>query len=481
MLNNNKIKIAIIVLMIFLTMIIVVSFLLPKILQSTKNPSEINNNLTTDKIKTSTNNQPIVGNTTSVNKLNNNNYKEYNDNKKQNVQKTTVSPTKTAQQHSYQQTNSTDNTNLSKTYVPRYRPVTIIPTKSYEGNNPQMLADLFSLLFNFGSSNNSTYDLSNISGLSENSEIQPTITPKPIGALLKKIGIYLMSDYSSGAKQIINAKPQIIKVMDPQYNNLLNAVKDYKKISPKGIVVLRFYETTRNLKYSINENPTVSAQDFHQKAIASGLALLRENKKLFDYIETPNELDSTPGWENGENITWLEKFWSEIINLNSQAGIKTCVASIPVGNPPGSYFEIKEKIQTFLPALIKTQQNNGAICYHAYSLEYTQDVSKETYSSLRYRLIHQAIKEIDPNLSNLPFILSETGIDQNGNPQESGWQARGTVQQYLDWIGWFDREISQDTYVLGATLYQIGDNYWSSFNLEPIAGWLAGRISNLPN
>lgn len=478
MLNNNKIQIAIIAAMIILTIIILVSFFLPKILQSTKNQSQIIGNLATDKTNISSKNKPIVKNTDGSNNLSSNDNRDYKNNKNYDAQNSLISPTKATQQQSDQQTNSTDNSNLSKTYIPRFRPVTIIPTKSYEGNNPQLLADLFGLLFNFGSSNNSTYDINNMNNLSQNSNVKPTITPTSTNLSLKKTGIYLMSDYSSGAKLIVNAKPQVIKVMDPQYNGLINAVKDYKKIFPKGIVVLRFYEIARNIKYSINEDPISSAQDFYQKVITPGLIALGDNKKLFDYIETPNELDSTPGWESSESIIWLTQFWEELIALNNNSGIKTCIASIPVGNPPGNNYEIKEKLRLFLPALIKAQQSGSAVCYHAYTLKYTQDLNEEIYTSLRYRLLHQFMTELDSSLSSLRFILSEAGVDQNGNPQESGWQARGGAQQYMNWIEWFDREISQDSYVIGATLYQIGDNYWSSFNLEPITGWLAGKISN---
>jgi len=489
MLKNKKIRVAIIVSMIILTVIIIISFIPPKILQSIKNQTNFFSKFPTAKTNSKTNNSPIVNNTNQTKNLNNNSNIDNKNNIKQTGQKDQkdiISPTKILQQQTDQQinkeTNSTKNNtvpNLSRKYLPRYRPVTIIPTipsKSYDTNSPQMLADLFGLLFNFGAPVNSIDEFSVSQYLTQELSPQPTTTPIVTMDYLQKTGVYLMSEYSEGAKKIIVAKPQILKVMDPQFNTTLNAVKEYKKIFPGGNVILRFYEATRNMKYSISDDPVLSAQNFYQKVIASGLKLLGENKKLFDYIEAPNELDSTPGWESLENILWLTKFWEELVSLNAKSGIKTCIASIPVGNPPGSYEEIKTKFQIFLPALQKAQQHGGAICYHAYSLEYSQDTNKEIYSSLRYRLIHQAITEIDPNLSNLQFVLSEAGIDQNGNPQESGWQARGGVQQYMNWIDWFDGQINQDNYVIGATLYQIGDGYWSSFNLEPIAGWLAGRL-----
>jgi hypothetical protein len=302
-------------------------------------------------------------------------------------------------------------------------------------------------------------------------------TAQPLNNRLSKTGIFILSGYSAGAKQIIGAKPQIIKIMDPQQNGgLLQAAKDFKDANAGGISVLRIYEGTQNKKYTLNDDPASSAKDFFQSVIVPALNSLGDNKKYFDYIETPNELDNTPGWETTENVTWLSKFWETLIGLNSQAGLRTCVGSIPVGNPPGSAAEIKNSLSFFATAFKKAVINNAAVCYHAYSLNYTTDVSQELASSLRYRIIHQAMSEIDPSFSTLPFILSEAGIDQAGNPQTSGWQARGNGTEYTNWLTWFDGEMNKDNYVLGATLFQIGDDNWSSFNLEPLAGWIAGSI-----
>ena len=76
----------------------------------------------------------------------------------------------------------------------------------------------------------------------------------------------------------------------------------------------------------------------------------------------------------------------------------------------------------------------------------------------------------------LPFILSEAGVDQNGDPKTSGWAARGSEGDYKNWLSWFNGQINQDSYVLGATLYQIGDNHWSSFNIESIADWISKSL-----
>jgi len=324
-------------------------------------------------------------------------------------------------------------------------------------------------------------DISDID-LSKYPTVPPTppfvIQPLPAspGLLRGKIGIYILSDYSQGAKQIVASKPRILKVMDPQSNNTLAAIIDYKSANPQGIAVLRAYIGTSGVKFSLADDPDKAAQSFFQTVVQPVLSALGENVKLFDFIETPNELDNTPGWESSANTTWLNTFWSKLTDLYSTAGLRTCIASIPVGNPPGDYNQLKGELTPFLPALQKVKSLGGAFCYHAYTLNYSTDVNQEVATSLRYRQIHQAIAELDGSLSSLPFILSEAGVDQNGNPKTSGWNARGSEGDYKNWLSWFNGQINQDSYVLGATLYQIGDNHWSSFNIESIADWISKSL-----
>lgn len=55
-----------------------------------------------------------------------------------------------------------------------------------------------------------------------------------------KLGIHLIGHYTEGAKKIIAAGPRVIKILDPQANNqMVEAMRDYKRRYPKGIVVMR--------------------------------------------------------------------------------------------------------------------------------------------------------------------------------------------------------------------------------------------------
>jgi hypothetical protein len=79
----------------------------------------------------------------------------------------------------------------------------------------------------------------------------------------------------------------------------------------------------------------------------------------------------------------------------------------------------------------------------------------------------------------MPLILTEGGVDESGTPATSGWQARGTAADYERWLNWFDSQLQQDLYVMGCTLFEIGNPEswgWPSFDLEPIAGWMRNYL-----
>jgi hypothetical protein len=201
------------------------------------------------------------------------------------------------------------------------------------------------------------------------------------------------------------------------------------------------------------------------------------DRALIDYLEGPNEGDSTPTWQSLQSAQWFSTFWQNLSPLIAAAGFKPCIGSIAVGNPPGTPDQIQSYIAAFVPALRQTKNLGGAWSYHAYTLNYDTDTGVEYYYSLRYRQFYNQFASQYPDLTNMPLILSEGGVDQSGTPSTSGWQARGTAADYERWLNWFDRQLSLDGYVLGCTLFEIGNpSGWPSFDLEPIGAWLGNYL-----
>lgn len=287
-----------------------------------------------------------------------------------------------------------------------------------------------------------------------------------------KLGIHLLVRYTPGAKKIIDANCPIIKILDC-HPEMRQALRDYKTKHPKGIVVLRAYTPNGYLSKDARE----CGRLYWEKVIAPQIAQLTEQeKKWIDYVEGPNECE-TPCWATVEDARWFCELWLELAPIIAKNGFKPLLASIPVGNPPGSPEEVEAKIKAFIPALRLAKKLNGGWSYHPYTLKYTKDPAIEIHYSLRYRRFYEILAKHAPDLKDLPMIFTEGGVDNDGSHNEKpGWK-RDTPEKFKDWLAWFDSEIKKDPYVKGCTLFEIGHpEGWDSFDLEPLAEWLANYL-----
>ena len=296
-----------------------------------------------------------------------------------------------------------------------------------------------------------------------------------------KLGAHLINGYTVGSSNIVAGRPRVLKVLalDSGFpSGLVQAMRDYKAKVPGGKIVVRVYSPKT---YSLANNATTSALDFWNTVIQPPLTnIALADCALIDYLEGPNEGETpTLGYPTRpQSSQWFNQFWTNLTPLMVSAGYKPCIGSIAVGNP-GSLADL----DAFVPALRQAKAAGGAWSYHAYTIQYSTDVGVENWYSLRYRQSYTYFAQQGYfDLLTMPLILTEGGVDQSGNPSTSGWQARGTAAQYERWLNWFDAQMIQDSYVLGCTLFEIGDpTGWSSFELEPIAGWLGRYLTNPTN
>ena len=290
-----------------------------------------------------------------------------------------------------------------------------------------------------------------------------------------KIGIHLIGSYSEGAKRIVRSKCPVIKILDT-HQSMMEAVRDYKTRHPRGIVVLRTYTP---IQHSVSDDPAARARLFWNDVLWPQLSKLTEQQKRWiDYVEGPNECE-IPCWRNLAEARWNTAFYLALIPLMTDHGFRPCIGNIPVGNPPGLPGEVRAKIRAFIPALRLAKAVGGCWSYHSYTLKYTTDPEIERSYSLRYRRFYDMLAIHAPDLMDMPLILTEGGVDSDGShPGPPGWK-REDAQSYQDWLQWFDAELKKDPYVKGITLFEIGDPAgWDSFDLEPIADWLAGYLAS---
>jgi hypothetical protein len=288
-----------------------------------------------------------------------------------------------------------------------------------------------------------------------------------------KISVHLLVNYSPGAAQIIQARPRVIKILGTD-SGMMQAARDFKASTPDGKVVCRIF-TSRT--WARTDNPAAAGSNFWQTVLAPAFVnLSAADRALIDYVEGPNEGDSTPTWGSTADADWYNTFWLHLAPQIANAGFRPLGFSIAVGNPPGSISEIHDTLNRIAPALRLCQQLGGGWSYHAYSLPYSSNLTDEIWYSVRYRQYYSYFASAHPDLVNLPLVLTEGGIDGVGP-----WSTRGDTNKYQNWLTWFDSEIRKDNYCLGVTLFQIGETGgWNGFNVEPIAPWLASYLAANP-
>jgi hypothetical protein len=183
-------------------------------------------------------------------------------------------------------------------------------------------------------------------------------------------------------------------------------------------------------------------------------------------------LELTPCmWEpkSPEQGAWYSEYLVELLPRIAGLGPRPIVLNSGVGGLP-----VEGKVlEPMVPGLRLAHHLGGAWGCHGYTIQYTMDENNESWYSLRYRRAYDWFSEHHPELMDLSMILLEGGVDDKGDPDKDGWLFRGSLDDYTDWLTWYDGELKKDDYVLGVTLFKIGaPTTWKSFELEPVVPWL---------
>ncbi|MEO7300284.1 MAG: malectin domain-containing carbohydrate-binding protein [Verrucomicrobiota bacterium] len=294
---------------------------------------------------------------------------------------------------------------------------------------------------------------------------------------VSRLSAHLINLYTAGSSNIVAGHPRTLKVLglDSGFpTGMLQSMRNYKAVAPTGKIVVRIYTPTY---YSTNDNPTTSASAYWNIMSNALNTISSSDRALIDFLEGPNEGDTPTLGYPFDNVVyasqWFNQFWTNLTPRIVAAGYKPCIGSIAVGNPGGNPSDWQPLLANFVPALRQAKAAGGAWSYHAYTIQYTTDVSAEIYYSLRYRQFYSYFAASFPDLVDMPLLLTEGGVDYNGTAATSGWQVRGTQSDFKRWLNWFDGQMQQDSYLLGCQLFENGDpGGWSSFDLEPIASWM---------
>jgi hypothetical protein len=289
-----------------------------------------------------------------------------------------------------------------------------------------------------------------------------------------KLSVQIYFQYTNGANQILSAHPKVLKILKTDLA-MMEAARDFKACTPGGKVVVRPMGSAPS--YSIADDPAGAATQYFNLVIQPALPPLSDPSHAWiDYVEGPNECDNTPGLGAGTSA-WFNTFWLRMGQLIHDAGYLPCLCSTAVGNPGGTQADIDSAIRQFIPALRQAHAWGGAWSYHAYTYTYSTDPNgDDAYNhSLRYRRFYDLLSREAPDLMDMTMILTEGGAEEYGG----GWKVHGDQVDFTNWLTWYDGQLQQDPYILGITLFEIGNpGRWGGYDVEDIAPWIAAHLQN---
>ncbi len=267
-------------------------------------------------------------------------------------------------------------------------------------------------------------------------------------------------------------------------------LKVVKELSPTTITIGRYFaEIDQNagerFKNYTSKDPAQVARDM----VEFYLPLYMENNAWVDYWEGLNEV-TYPNYE------WYAVFEATRACEMQKHGLKAAIGGFSTGTPEPWQFE------AFLPAIEAGIQCGAILTTHEYGaptmyLWFSQGLpasyghdAMPAYPDRgplmgRYRYLYYNV--LLPRGLNIPLVISETGIDggagagqRPGYSDAQGWLGfegywtkelgiTDTAQFYVDQLAWYDSMMRQDSFVIGATIFNAGPNdTWKSFDVTKL-------------
>jgi hypothetical protein len=256
-----------------------------------------------------------------------------------------------------------------------------------------------------------------------------------------------------------------------------NFVADMKILSPQTLIIARL--DIPQIDLGNLSDPKGEAAAFTQQVLS--------------IMADPRRMDSIDGWESynepvavdADQMARLADFEAERTRLLAAQGIRSVIGNFATGHPDLSLWP------AFRPALEAAQEYDGYLGLHEYSaptmqyatpqelLNWGTDPAQEGWLTLRYRKAYR--EYLRPNGLELPLVLTEVGIDgqvaDRPGPPGLGWRDFGDYWDelgmgkdapgnYMEQLAWYDAELQQDAYLLGAAIYAAAASPgWESFEI----------------
>lgn len=326
----------------------------------------------------------------------------------------------------------------------------------------------------------------------------PTATPTPLwpeainSLTASKLGLHALGPSDPYIMELVRrARPRVIKSVGD-----IGWLSEVKAVSPETVTIGRIPAWEQD-HWIETADPRQLAQDI----VSKQLEQYRLNPGV-DYWEGWNEFVA----ETPSRMQWFAAFEAERACQMQANGFKAAVGGFSTGVPE---FDLMDD---FLPALEAAKRCGGIFQLHEYNSP-AMDCGVSTGIAtipgapalnvpagpltLRYRYWYESLLK-PRGWGDLPLVISETGIDKVNSPCEGQlggtwrdfgdyWAERGlgedVRQAYVNTLAWYDAQMRQDAYVIGATIFTAGavnsDNIWRPYDLHdvmvPLAFYLVSQ------
>lgn len=313
-----------------------------------------------------------------------------------------------------------------------------------------------------------------------------------------KLGLHTVrNNHAYIMEYIRRARPRVVKAVDD-----LGWLADVKRVSPNTLTIGRLNSDQNEDNVQVMD-PAQAADQY----VAAQLERYRLNPGV-DVWEGWNEFVPV----TNERMAWYARFEARRACRMQELGFRAAVGGFSVGVPE------YEMMAYFMPALEAAYECDGVLTLHEYNSP-TMDCGVTSgragiipgapnlgsllvgYHTLRYRFWYEGYLK-PAGMGTLPLVITEAGVE--GRPQPGGpcndpggrawknyaeyWVQRGYgsngPEAYVNVLSWYDTQLRQDSYVIGATLFTAGahegDDRWFPFDLREALVALAHYAVNAP-
>lgn len=293
---------------------------------------------------------------------------------------------------------------------------------------------------------------------------------------MSKLGPHCLRPTDS-AIRMAKAGAKVFKLVDD-----FGIAKDILAIRPDAVVVGRAFTPYDPISthFEKHVSPAEAARDFLYGSV-NQMAHIAANPTI-QYWEGPNEVVCN----SVESMLWYAVFEQARIQMMRDVGKKCVIGNFSTGNPQLQLWP------HFFAALREGEINGAFLGLHEYSwpdmywMTGAENGVMLGWTTLRYRRVYRDY--LLPNGISIPLFIGELGVDPATKPyppsyahlSDGGafrdgmlrdiWAGVGATdpdRYYANQLIWYDNEIGQDSYVIGATIYTVGStDQWRRFDID---------------